>query len=420
MAGGRTRALLNAGLRIAQLRLRGLRYVERKADEIPLADLIRMDVCSAVGVGLALVDPHVAFDFVTRHLLMALDAGEITRVSRGMAWESGFIAIGGGRTRRLTERLTGEAAKLAERLGTPRELALALVTTGAAALLCGEFRRAADTLARAERMLRERCTGMMWELTTSQSFLLSSLIYLGELEEVGRRLPLMLADALERGNLLAATEARAQANFGWLAMDDVARAQAELDEALRTWSHEGFHRQHQSALISQANIELYTGRPDAAWRRVAGHWGPLRRSLLLQVQIIRAEAHLLFARCALAAAAAGVDRPRLLRVAERHAASMGREHMPWITPFVPLLRAGIRSLCGNQEAARQLLLQAAEGFDRADLMLYAAAARHRLGRLTGGDEGRKLLMRADDVMRAQGIPRPGRVADVLAPGFGDT
>ena len=417
MATGRTRALLNAVLRTAQLRLRGLRYVERKAEVIPVADLLRMDVCGAVGVGLTLVDTLPALDFVTRYLLMALDAGEITRVSRGMAWESGFIAIGGGRTRHLTERLTGEAAKLAQRLGTPRELALTTVTTGAAALLCGEFRRAADILRRAERMLREECTGMMWELTTSQSFLLSSLIYVGELQEVSRRLPVMLADALERGNLLAATEARTRANFAWLAADDITRAQGELDEALRTWSHQGFHRQHYNALISQANIELYTGHPEAAWRRVADQWGPLRRSLLLQVQILRAESHFLFARCALAAAAAGVDRTRLLRVAGRHAASMAREHMPWIAPFAPLIRAGIHATRGEDDAACRLLGMAAEDFDRVDLRLYAAAARRRLGRLAGGAEGRELVAQADDVMRAQGIPKPDRVTDVLAPGF---
>ena len=417
MATNRASALLNVLLRKMQLQLRGIGYVERKVEAIPLADLLLMDVCGAVGVGLTLVDTLPAFDLVTRYLLMALDAGEITRVSRGMAWESGFIAIGGGRSRRLTERLTGEAAKLAERLGTPRELALALVTTGAAALLCGEFRRAADILTRAERMLREQCTGMMWELTTSQSFLLSSLIYVGELREASRRLPLMLADALERGNLLAATEARTRANFVWLAMDDVARAQAALDEALRTWSHQGFHRQHYNALISQANIALYTGDPAAAWRRVAGQWGALRRSLLLQVQILRAESHFLFGRCALAAAAAGVDRSRLLRVAGRHAASMAREHMPWIAPFAPLLRAGIHAVRGQDESARRQFVAAAEGFDRVDLRFYAAAARRRLGRLMGGVEGRELITRADEVMRSQGIPKPERVTDVLAPGF---
>jgi len=40
--------------------------------------------------------------------------------------------------------LTGEATRLAERLGRPREIASAQMARGAASLLCGEFRRAAD------------------------------------------------------------------------------------------------------------------------------------------------------------------------------------------------------------------------------------------------------------------------------------
>ena len=71
----------------------------------------------------------------------------------------------------------------------------------------------------------------------------------------------------------------------------------------------------------------------------------------------------------------------------------------------------------ERDAARQLLVVAAAGFDRVDLQLYAAAARRRLGGLTGGDEGRQLVLQADDAMRSRGIPRPDRVADVLAPGF---
>ncbi len=413
----RTKALLGALLRKIQLRMRGLKYVERKAEEIPVADLLKMDVCGGVGVGLTLVDTVVAFDLVTQHLLMALKAGEITRVSRGMSWESGFIAIGGGRSRKQTELLIGEAGRLAERLGTPRELALSGVTQGAAALLCGEFKRAVGILLGAEQMLREQCTGMMWELTTSQSFLLSSLIYLGELAEVSARLSLMLADALERGNLLAATEARTRGNFGWLAMGDPARARFEIQEALRTWSHSGFHRQHYNALISNANIDLYEGDPGAAWKRVEDQWGPLKRSLLLQGQVLRAESHFLRGRCALAVAAQGSDRKRLLRIAKRHAAKLARERMPWIAPFAPLLRAGISSIVGDNERARTLLSAAAEGFEGAELRLYAAAARRRLGQLTGGTEGERLIQQADEAMRSEQIPRPDRVTEVLAPGF---
>ena len=78
---------------------------------------------------------------------------------------------------------------------------------------------------------------------------------------------------------------------------------------------------------------------------------------------------------------------------------------------------GIHSVRGEPEAARRLLAVAAAGFDRADMALYAAAARRQLGRLTGGAEGTALVAQADGVMRAAGVPRPDRLSHVLAPGF---
>jgi len=417
MAPSRNRALVGIMRRLFRLRVRGLRFKERPLAEVPATDLLRIDVCWGVAVGLLLVDSIIAFDFATRHSLMALKAGEPVRVSRGLSLLSGFIASAGGRSKARTDELIEAAGVLAEKVGGPREVALAALSAGGAALLCGEYRRGVDLLLGAEQLLRRRCTGVMWELTTCQSFLLSCLIYLGELSEVSRRLPLMVNDALERGNLLAATEARTRANFGWLAIGEVDRAQWELDEALATWSSRGFHRQHYNALISQANIALYLGDAESAWRRVEKQWTPLRKSLLLRIQVLRTESNFLRARCALAAAAEGHETKRLLRVAGRHAARIESERMPWIDPFAALIRAGARALSGAPDRAREDLVRAANGFDRAEMKLYAAASRRRLGEMTGGSEGESLVTEADETMKGLMVRRPDRLTDVLAPGF---
>jgi hypothetical protein len=49
---------------------------------------------------------------------------------------------------------------------------------------------------------------------------------------------------------------------------------------------------------------------------------------------------------------------------------------------------------------------------------HAAAARRRLGRLVGGDEGATLVGAADAWMHAQDVRRPERMTAVLTPGFG--
>ena len=345
---------------------------------------------------------------------MTFQAGEPTRVSCGLSLVSGFLSSGGGPVRKRTDELIAEAQKLAEEVGDPRCIGLAHLAAGGAALLRGEYKQATSILLDAEKVLLEQCTGVMWERTTCQSFLLSCFIYLGDLREVSRRLPRMVSDALERGNLLAATEARTRSNFGWLAQGQVDRAQHELEEALATWSHRGFHRQHYNALISQANIHLYRGHPQAAWELVEELWLPLEKSLLLRVQVLRSESNFLRARCALAAAAAGGDRKTLLKIADRHAKALAKEQMPWVDPLADLIRAAIMHQRGDQEMAKLLLQSAVDRFERVDLRLYATAASRRLGELTGQEE---LVTQSSQVMWEQLIPEPDRVTDVLAPGF---
>src|SRR6184192_433307 len=54
---------------------------------------------------------------------------------------------------------------------------------------------------RALRVMREQCTGLVWELDTATTFLVFCLAYLGEMAELCRRVPAALHEALERGDL---------------------------------------------------------------------------------------------------------------------------------------------------------------------------------------------------------------------------
>jgi len=84
LANGPRRALLSLILRRLWIRMRGLEFTERKASEIPEAELARIDICWTVAAGLGVVDLIRGADFQSRHLLLALRAGEIYRVARAM------------------------------------------------------------------------------------------------------------------------------------------------------------------------------------------------------------------------------------------------------------------------------------------------------------------------------------------------
>jgi hypothetical protein len=64
-----------------------------------------------------------------------------------------------------------------------------------------------------------------------------------------------------------------------------------------------------------------------------------------------------------------------------------------------------------------LLAKAECGFDRADMALYAEAARRTKGEVLGGDEGRALVYASDSWMTSQNIKNPARLTAMLAPGF---
>ncbi|HEY7423795.1 MAG TPA: hypothetical protein VH682_06070, partial [Gemmataceae bacterium] len=83
------------------------------------------------------------------------------------------------------------------------------------------------------------------------------------------------------------------------------------------------------------------------------------------------------------------------------------------------LRAGMAVVRGRSTDALPLLQQAEDGFLSADMQLYAAVARRRLGQLLGGEAGRELVRDAEAWMTDQGIRNPARWSAMYAPGFPD-
>jgi len=413
---GPKRALLSLLMKRAQIRLRGLKFKERDASEIPESDLVRIDTCWAVSAGLGAVDLIRGADFQSRHLLLALRAGEPYRVARAMALEAAQIASRGGPANKRASQVAQRAEELSQRVGHPHAIGLSIWASGVTAYLAGDWRKAGERCERAAEVLRDRCTGVPWELTIAHRFMLSALLHQGEIAEVSRLVPGLLAAALDQGNLFAATDLRTRLNLIWLAQDDPDRARAEVIEALKAWPHEGFHLQHYSSLHALVQNEIYTGDVEVAWKHVEGQWAALESSMLLRFQVLRIEANHLRARAALASAAVGGD-PGRVGFAEELARKIEKEEMPWATPFGSLIRGAVACQRSQPDAAAALLAEAVKGFEAANMRLFAAAARRRLGETTGGEKGRAQVAEADAWLANQGIKKPDLITQMLAPGF---
>jgi serine/threonine protein kinase/tetratricopeptide (TPR) repeat protein/energy-coupling factor transporter ATP-binding protein EcfA2 len=417
LAKGPRWALLSLALRRLLISLRGLSFHERTIDQIPESDLLRIDICWAVAAGLGVVDLIRGADFQSLHLLLALRAGEVSRVARAMAFEvSHAAARGGGAAQDRVRELIEKTETLAARAGNPHAKGLAMWARGLSSYLMGQWQQSADYCERAAEILRDQCTGATWELTIANRFMLTSLLYLGDMVEISRRVPQLLSAALEQGNLFAATDLRTRLNIIWLAADDPTRARDEVISAMITWPRTGFHLQHYSSLVALAQIEMYTGDYEVARKHIEGQIKAVEKSMLLRIQGLRIDALHIRGRLALASAL-GDERDRQLRLAEKLAGRIEREEMGYANPFATLIRAGIARQRGDEQSAIALLEKAAKDFDATHMSLYAAAARRRLGEVVGGDRGRQLVAQSEEWMTKQQIKNPARMMNLLAPGF---
>lgn len=416
VASSPIRALASLLGRRARIALRGLEFRERDASRVAPEVLTKIDTCWAVAACLSMVDTIRGADFQAQHLLLALEAGEPYRVARALALEGGYQSLTGAAGAARAAAITDEASALAVRIGNAHAIGLASMMTGIAAFQASRWRTACDRLADAEATLRDRCTGVAWELTSLHVFHLNATYYVGRLAELQLRVPSLIKEAQSRGDRYATTDLRlSNLNSVWLAQDNVGSARHAAREAMAQWSPRGYLDQHFYALMAETNIDLYAGQGAAAYRRLTEQWPAIKKAMLLRIQSIRVVALQMRAYAAVAAAASADD--ELLEAARRDAAALAKEGMEWATAFARAIEAAVAAARGRTEQAVELLARAQAHFMTAEMPLFAAAsARHR-GVIVGGDEGAGLIRVADDAMRAQNIVHPERFAAMLLTGF---
>lgn len=382
------------------LKLRGLKHQDRAEELIPQAELTRIDVLWAVVTGLARIDNIRSAYFQPIHLREALRTGEPYRIARALATEAAFSSTGGEKAKKRTEQLVSKAERSARKVAQPHALGMAMMARSLESYYLGHFRDAFEKAEEASAIFRERCTGVTWEINTTVNYALSSLTYLGEIGQLAQRVPQRLREAEERGDLYAGIDPVCRPGIVYLANDEPEAGHRALRQVMDRWTLHGFHLQHYLEMLAENQIDLYNGNWASAWRRVEERWPKMKESFLLRVQFIRIEGLHLRGRTALAAAKGGGDR-ELTAVAERDAAAIEKERVVWSLPFATALRAGVASLRGKKEIADDLLGKAARDFEKAELMLYARAAR---------------LRRGENVVLPD-VENPDRLLEVLVPGF---
>ena len=386
---------------------------ERDAAEVRPEDRARIDVCASVAMGLSLVDAIQGMSMQAQHLLLATRLGDRLQLVRALTLEAAHAAALGGQNDARASALAEATCRIASRTGAPEARFYVEGMRGIRLFLSGRWKEAREQcdVAVVQAIPDDR-TG--WR-NNVQLVTVWSLCSLGELAELGRRVPALVADAESRGDLHAAVNLRLGfTNLVWLAADDVDEARRQVESGMASWSRRSFSVQHFRALVAETNVDLYAGLAPRAYERVASRWRALERSFLLRVQLVRGDAYFLRARCALAAGGDANGRARIAE-ATRAAARLERERMPWTAPLAHLVRACIARARGDDAATERELRAAAARADAADMAMHAAVARYRLGALVGGDEGRALSARAAAWASAEGVRSPERLAAMVAP-----
>ncbi|HTM23268.1 MAG TPA: AAA family ATPase, partial [Kofleriaceae bacterium] len=390
------RALLLLALRRAWIRLRGTRFRERDPGRVTALEMRRVDACWTASLAFGMCDSIRGADFQARHLLLALKAGQRFQITRALTTECAYASLAGKRGEKRAKRLLARADELHQQLGHPYTHAWTHAAHGLNHFMMGRYRQAFERSREAEGIFAIEA-GHSFERVSVQLYQLWALYYLGEIGDVARRVPVLLRDARDRGDLYAAASlSTGLPNAAWLARDDVDGARLVMAEAMKQWSRQNYYLQHYWSFISQQNTELYAGEGLTSWRIATEGWRALARSLLLHISAVKVEAIDAHARCALAAAVTGRDALGLARIAERGARRLARLGLQQAPGLAALLRAGAAAVRGQPDECAAHLEDAATKLDAADMAMHAAAARRRLGILVAGDRGAELVRSADD------------------------
>ncbi len=404
-------ALLRLLWQRARLRLRGTEFAPRPAGSISPRILRRIDACGVAARTLVVREPVKGAIFGSLHLRLALDAGEPTRVVEGLATEIMYTATEGLRGQPRVQRLIARARGIADAYDEPAAQAYLTTAVAADALLNGRFAEAATAAASADKLFRERCTGVTGPLNLARCIWTPAVLFTGDIPAALEPLGEWLESARERADLEAHWQLGIYRLYGPLAAGDLDSVRGALTGMLERWRPGQLETAGMTAVHVLVGLECYARAAPPALAAVRKLYQPFFRSLLARVQLYRIVVTGYCANLELAMGHASKARALADRLAN--------EHVRHADALAALARAGAARLEGDLDGAVGQLRHSIAAFEADRQQLWAACARLRLGRLLGGDEGRELAALAHEQMRARAVAEPDRFVAVYAPGHPD-
>ncbi len=402
----------------AALRVRGLKFKERSDSEVDPEELRKVDVLWSISSGLSFANPISGRIVQAWHLRRSLALGEPRRIAAALAVEIGYVGLAGIHTAARVERLMARARQVAEKHGDPFHIGFVEAGSGLGHFLFGRWRLAHDHMEAGLRLMRDHGIDARWEIDITELFYLACLYYLGEIRDLTRWAPILLAEAQDRGDVYAQHGIRAwRSNLAWLAMGKPEDARAHVLAVQHERGNIGdFHLHDYYELISAGGIDLYVGDADGALARMEEAWPKLEASQLLRVQSVMVESWFLHGRAALACGHANrKQRPARVALARKCAEHLRTVPAAWSQALATLLDAGAAHVDGDLETAVRGYTDAEVRFRAADMRLFERSVRLARGEVVGGAGGASLRQDALEWMEEQAIVDPTAMSKVLVP-----
>jgi len=403
----------------AAIRLRGLKYKIRDESEVSVPELERLDACWTASRSLAYTDGLVGIDFHTRHLRLALKAGEPFRLSRALGIEAHMQAIMAGdkKLARALE-LLDEAEQLAEQAGRAAARGFVAECRGHVWLAVGHWPKAVADLDLATTIFREETTGMAQELSYCEAHAAVSLFFMGEVRELTKRAPRLLRESRDRSNPYVEGYARGLlGNVVFLAPDRVDEAEEQLSIYRREAGPRRFEGHRFNYAAQTAALRRYVGDAAGAWEICEQDFPEIKKLAMLASSMAKAEFWLWRGACAVTGATVAADPQPLLAEALRNAGRLIKHSSVFARAYGHITRAGAVALQGNEDAAVEDLRRAIELASSRSMATHVATAQRRLAAIVGGSEADALLADSNAYMEREGIVRADRFTDMAAPGF---
>ncbi len=398
-----------------RLKLRGLKFTERRESELERGVRQRLDVLYALSSGMAFINPIAIRTVQARFLREALDAGEPRRIVLAYAFEVGFVGMQGPKGSHRVARAHARATELARKLGDPVVMAVIELAGGMCSYYAGNFRRALESFDRAVPLLREN-TEMQWVDGMRQTYRLTVLWCLGRYRDLMAEQAQSLKAAEEQGNVYnQRTLLSWRGNHAWLVRDDPRGARAAVSSVARARPPNApAQLAEYYELLSNTLIDLYELDGETAFARVEGAWPKIRQ--LMRVHTVAIEYTYLLGCAAISIAH---KQSRAIKIAGACVRKLQRLDTRYSRMLATQLRAAITARQGDRITAIALLRVVISECEELDARGQQMAARLRLAMLDDGPQSQADAADVEAKLRAQGVVVPRRFANMFTPGLVD-